>query len=244
MTFTLRNPSNDPVPNRLFGDAPVKGVSVIWHNGNDYGWGQGRQVYAAAAGRVSKIRWSNKRQTDNRSGGYGNYLIIDHGNGYSTLYAHLPNSAMLVHVGKLVAAGEMVGTMGDTGNASGVHLHFMLLLNGRIINPNPYITTSTTAGTNTEEIDMAITEAEWARIDLANAGANENLLRRIGQVVWEAQLAHKSGITGSAREWLLNTSDTVGRLKLSGATADYAAFADDLRKTLPAEVVAAIKAAL
>jgi len=143
VTITLRNPSNDPVPNRVFGDAPVRGVSVIWHNGNDYGWGQGTQVYAAAAGRVVAVHWSPRTHTDNRGGGYGNHFKIDHGNGYETLYAHLPNSAMLVRLGQQVSVGERIGTMGDSGNASGVHLHFELRHNGRIIDPNPHFGSST-----------------------------------------------------------------------------------------------------
>ena len=176
MTIALRNPSNDPEPNRLYGAAPVKGISVIWHNGNDYGWGQGRQVYAAAAGRVSARRWSSSTPRNNRSGGYGNYIVIDHGNGYSTLYAHLPNSNPMVNIGQQVTAGERIGTMGNSGNAYGVHLHFMLFLNGRIIDPNPYFG-SATAGTETTmmiitEDPEPPTESEETMIVFANTDTN------------------------------------------------------------------------
>ena len=152
MTIILRNPSNDPVPNRLYNDAAVPGVSVIRHNGNDYGWGGGREVYAAAAGRVSAVRWAANTKLDNRRGGYGNYIIIDHGNGYQTLYAHLPNTPMSVTRGQHVAVGERIGTMGNSGNASGVHLHFMLLINGRAIDPNPHIRQASSAALNTTTI--------------------------------------------------------------------------------------------
>ena len=164
MTITLRNPSNDPAPNRVFGDAPVKGVSVIWHNGNDYGWGEGTQVYAAAAGRVSSVRWSSTTRTNHRGGGYGNYIIIDHEDGYSTLYAHLPNSPLLVYVGELLEAGERIGTMGNTGNSSGVHLHFELRLNGRIINPNPYFGRTTLSSSTTKILLEPATEKDTALI--------------------------------------------------------------------------------
>ena len=164
MTIILRNPSNDPVPNRVFGDAPVKGVSVIWHNGNDYGWGDGRQVYAAAAGRVVSVHWSPSTRTNNRVGGYGNWFKVDHGGGYETLYAHLPNSAMLVHLGQHVEVGERIGTMGDTGNAAGVHLHFELRFNGRIIDPNPHFGAASSAAANDTNIIgaflMALTDDE------------------------------------------------------------------------------------
>ena len=167
MSISLRNPSNDPVPNRFYGDAPVKGISIIWHNGNDYGWGQGKQVYAAAAGRVIARRWSSSTPRNNRSGGYGNYIIIDHGNGYSTLYAHLPNSNPMVNIGQQVTAGERIGTMGNTGNASGDHLHFELRLNGRITDPNPYFGSATAATNQTpvEEDDM-YTDADRTRDDI------------------------------------------------------------------------------
>ena len=171
MSITLRNPSNDPVPNRVFGDAPVAGISVIWHNGNDYGWGQGAQVYAAASGRVSSVRWASNTRTNNRGGGYGNYIIIDHPGGYSTLYGHLPNSAMFVRLGQQVTAGERIGTMGNTGNASGVHLHFELRLNGRIIDPNPHIGSSSVAGSTPIEILAPILKVdEMIRIQAPGRG--------------------------------------------------------------------------
>lgn len=146
MSITLFNPSKDPVPNRRFGDKPVSGVSKIAHLGNDYGWGDGDGVYAAADGVVMAVNWVNNRLTDNRSGGYGNNIQIDHGNGYSTLYGHMPNSAPWVKVGQHVNRGDQIGVMGNTGNAAGRHLHFELRFNGNIIDPNPYIVAGSIAG--------------------------------------------------------------------------------------------------
>ena len=65
--------------------------------------------------------------------GYGNYVMIDHGNGYSTLYGHMSGNA--VSVGDWVNAGQCVGYMGATGNASGTHLHFEIRINGNTVDP-------------------------------------------------------------------------------------------------------------
>jgi murein DD-endopeptidase MepM/ murein hydrolase activator NlpD len=69
--------------------------------------------------------------------GYGNYIIIDHLNGYKTLYGHL--SSILVTVGKIVEKGEKIGIMGSTGNSTGVHLHFEVLKNNVSDNPSKYL---------------------------------------------------------------------------------------------------------
>lgn len=71
------------------------------------------------------------------NGGYGNVVVIDHGNGYMTRYGH--NSEVLVNVGQEVKAGDQIAVMGATGRvhgATGIHLHFEVLKNGRRINPN------------------------------------------------------------------------------------------------------------
>jgi murein DD-endopeptidase MepM/ murein hydrolase activator NlpD len=67
------------------------------------------------------------------AGGYGNYVVIDHGNGYKTLYAHL--SQIYVRSGQTVARGAAIGKMGSTGRSTGVHLHFEVSLNGSRLNP-------------------------------------------------------------------------------------------------------------
>lgn len=137
MIVLLRPANKDP--GRKYGDVPVLGVSTIRHLGNDYGWGAGRQIYAAASGVVRFVRWSALTGTNKRSGGYGNYILLDHGDGYQTLYAHLPGTVPLVSVGQRVTAGRLIALMGNTGNAAGVHLHFELRHYGAIIDPNPHI---------------------------------------------------------------------------------------------------------
>lgn len=91
--------------------------------------GTGTPILASASGTVVLAKYS--RQS------YGNQIIIDHGNGYTTLYAH--NSALYVSVGDKVAQGQVIAAMGRTGNASGVHCHFEVRYNGKVMNPVDYV---------------------------------------------------------------------------------------------------------
>lgn len=95
------------------------------HPGIDLAAGEGSPVYAVDAGVV--------RREGNDAAGYGNLIEIDHGNGYSTVYAHL--SVTNVRACQSVQAGQVIGSAGSTGNANGAHLHFEVLLNGDYVNP-------------------------------------------------------------------------------------------------------------
>ncbi|MBK9923759.1 MAG: peptidoglycan DD-metalloendopeptidase family protein [Anaerolineales bacterium] len=95
------------------------------HLGIDIAAGEGAPVYAADSGVVTVAGWSNF--------GYGNMIQIDHGNGYSTLYAHL--SSIGVGVCSSVSAGQWIGAAGNTGNSQGAHLHFEVRQGGGFINP-------------------------------------------------------------------------------------------------------------
>lgn len=95
------------------------------HLGIDIAAGEGAPVYAADSGVVTVAGWSNY--------GYGNMIQIDHGNGYSTLYAHL--SAIFVGVCQSVSRGQQIGNAGNTGNSEGAHLHFEVRMGGGNINP-------------------------------------------------------------------------------------------------------------
>lgn len=68
--------------------------------------------------------------------GYGNYIIVDHGGGFSTLYAHL--SEVYVKAGDQVGRGQVIGRMGSTGRSTGTHLHFETRVNGSAVNPAAY----------------------------------------------------------------------------------------------------------
>lgn len=100
----------NPVPGSTF----TQGVHG-W-NGIDLGAPNGTPIYAAAAGTVIVSR------VGGWNGGYGNYVVIKHGNGTQTLYSHM--STDTVSVGETVTKGERIGTVGKTGSATGYHLHF------------------------------------------------------------------------------------------------------------------------
>ena len=85
-------------------------------------------LYAAESGRVVRTNWGR---------GYGNDVIIDHGNGLQTLYAHL--SKTYVTAGQSVGKGEVIGISGCTGRCTGDHLHFEVWVNGRRTNPFNYL---------------------------------------------------------------------------------------------------------
>lgn len=97
------------------------------HTGTDIGAQYGATIIAAASGTVKFAGWN---------GGYGNCVIIDHGGGRSTLYAHM--SSIGVSSGQTVAAGQTVGKVGSTGNSTGPHLHFEVLINGTAVNAMQY----------------------------------------------------------------------------------------------------------
>lgn len=96
-----------------------------FHAGIDIGAAEGTPVGAAGAGEVTTAGWY---------GGYGNAVIIDHGNGLQSLYGHL--SAIMVSVGDLVTQLQTIGLVGSTGNSTGPHLHFELRQDGSPIDPS------------------------------------------------------------------------------------------------------------
>jgi murein DD-endopeptidase MepM/ murein hydrolase activator NlpD len=98
------------------------------HHGLDIANKTGTPLYSSDAGRVQYAGWSN---------GYGNNVIIDHGGGKQTRYAHL--SKFYCNTGDSVAKGETIGAMGNTGWSTGPHLHFEVIINGTKYNPLNYI---------------------------------------------------------------------------------------------------------
>ena len=109
-------------------DAHTLSGNDYWsgHLGIDIAAGEGATVYAADSGVVTMAAGGYNY-------GYGNVIKIDHGNGYSTVYAHL--SAIFVSVCQSVSQGQQIATAGNTGNSEGAHLHFEVRQNGGFINP-------------------------------------------------------------------------------------------------------------
>lgn len=97
-----------------------------YHPGIDVANRAAPVVYSAAGGTVVVAGWPDNY-------GYGNRVVVDHGNGYQTLYAHLSN--IYVSVGQSISRGQSVGQMGSTGRSTGTHLHFEIRYKGIAVNP-------------------------------------------------------------------------------------------------------------
>jgi len=98
------------------------------HEGIDIAATIGTPIHAAASGTVIHAGWL---------GGYGNLVVVDHGDGLATAYAHA--SAILVAVGQQVSQGDTLSLVGSTGNSTGPHLHFEVRVNGSAVDPLLYL---------------------------------------------------------------------------------------------------------
>lgn len=120
---------------------PITGVYKL-HTGVDLGAPMGANFVAANDGIVTKAGFNTA---------YGNMVIIDHGGGVSTLYAH--GSEILVAVGQTVKKGDNILKVGSTGYSTGAHAHFEVRVNGQPVNPLPYITSNTKVEENNNTED-------------------------------------------------------------------------------------------
>ena len=124
-----------PAPSCHRVSSPYGWRSSGWHNGIDLvkagGGASGTPVIASKSGRVEVVQRS--------SSGYGNMVLINHGDGYKTRYAHMIKGSITVSVGDYVEAGRTIGKVGSTGNSTGPHLHFEVIRNGETQNPKKYI---------------------------------------------------------------------------------------------------------
>ena len=124
LIWPTSGPVTSPFGNRVH---PVFG-GVRFHGGIDIGAPHGARVVAADSGTVVISTFNSS---------FGNYIVINHGNGMTTLYAHL--STRLVGVGATVARGQHIGNVGSTGVSTGPHLHFEVSVNGTRVNPLRYL---------------------------------------------------------------------------------------------------------
>jgi murein DD-endopeptidase MepM/ murein hydrolase activator NlpD len=98
------------------------------HEGIDIAAPTGAPIFSAAAGTVIYAGWL---------GGYGNLVVVDHGGGVSTAYAHM--SSIASGTGQSVAQGQVIGYVGSTGHSTGPHLHFEVRINGQAVDPLRYL---------------------------------------------------------------------------------------------------------
>ncbi len=116
---------------------PVYGGGAF-HGGLDFGAPAGTPIYAAESGTVIR---------SGPAGGYGNVIVIDHGNGLLTLYAHMYSHGIFVRAGDTVKRGDPIGAVGSAGKSTGPHLHFEVHVGtyGNRVNPLPYLQGATVA---------------------------------------------------------------------------------------------------
>ena len=127
-------PSEKPVRTAAFTSGygvrsdPFRGAAAM-HAGIDLAGPVGTPIYATADGLVSDAGYN--------SGGYGNLVKIDHGRGIETRYGHL--SSIMVSPGQRIVRGQQIGRMGSTGRSTGSHLHYEVRIDGRAVNPIPFM---------------------------------------------------------------------------------------------------------
>lgn len=122
-------PSSGDVTSRFgWRSSPWGGSGGDWHPGIDIADSYGAPIYATAEGEVVFSGWY---------GGYGQFILIDHGNGIATAYGH--NSRNLVQVGDQVKKGQTIAQMGSTGNSTGPHVHYEVRVNGTQVNPAKFL---------------------------------------------------------------------------------------------------------
>ncbi|WP_297518880.1 murein hydrolase activator EnvC [uncultured Clostridium sp.] len=107
---------------------PITGAVGTFHRGIDYGAAGGTPIKAIAGGVVTTAGWNSS---------FGNMVVVDHGNGYTSLYAHA--RALNVSAGQRVSQGQVLSFVGSTGNSTGNHLHLEMRYNGSHVNPANYI---------------------------------------------------------------------------------------------------------
>ena len=125
--FLVRKPVNNAIMRSGFGSRrhPILGY-VKMHTGVDWATAYGTPIFASGNGVVEVAGWE---------GGYGKYVKLKHNNGYETAYGHMSAFAKGLEVGKRVRQGQVIGFVGSTGQSTGSHVHYEILVNGRFVDP-------------------------------------------------------------------------------------------------------------
>lgn len=145
------------------------------HLGTDFAAPTGRNIYAAGDGRIEFM---------GIKGGYGKVTIINHGNGYKTLYAHQNGFSKDVKQGKPVKKGEHIGYVGNTGLSSGPHLHLGLYKNGIAVNPMSVLNKPQTDGLESKEraTFLAMTQSIIKKFDSEIQNENRNKPKKLERI--------------------------------------------------------------
>ncbi|WP_407148880.1 M23 family metallopeptidase [Bradyrhizobium sp. ORS 86] len=152
--FLVRKPVNNAIMRSGFGARrhPILGY-VKMHTGVDWATAYGTPIFASGNGVVEKAELE---------GGYGKYIRIKHANGYETAYGHLSAFAKGMEAGKKVRQGQVIGFVGSTGQSTGPHVHYEILVNGRFVDP---MRVKLPRGRSLEGPMLAAFEKERDRID-------------------------------------------------------------------------------
>ncbi|MFD7886899.1 peptidoglycan DD-metalloendopeptidase family protein [Streptomyces albidoflavus] len=183
------------------------------HTGLDFPAPTGRAVRAVDAGSVSSVR---------SSGPYGNHILISHGNGLSSLYAHL--SGMQVQAGP-VKRGQRIGSVGATGNVTGPHLHLEARKGGRPVDPMPYLTGSGASGGKGVERWRGTVNKALGEVGQPKSLANTTLRRMFQESGGDPNIVNRWD-----SNWKAGTP-SVGLMQVIGPT--FRAYAGKYRKTGP-----------
>jgi murein DD-endopeptidase MepM/ murein hydrolase activator NlpD len=159
--FLVRKPVNNAIMRSGFGGRrhPILGY-VKMHTGVDWATAYGTPIFASGNGVVEKA---------GLEGGYGKYIRIKHNNGYETAYGHMSAFAKGIEPGKRVRQGQVIGFVGSTGQSTGPHVHYEILVNGRFVDP---LRVKLPRGRSLEGPMMANFEKERDRIDTMMTGRN------------------------------------------------------------------------
>ena len=125
-------PIKGPITSRYGKRRDPLNKKSAFHSGIDFRGKRGEEIRSTADGIVKKAL---------KNGGYGNYVMIDHGNGYTTSFSHMQK--YLVRRGDRVKRGQVIGLVGNTGRSTGPHLHYEVALDGKTINPYNFMKIAT-----------------------------------------------------------------------------------------------------
>jgi murein DD-endopeptidase MepM/ murein hydrolase activator NlpD len=171
--FLVRKPVNSAIMRSPFGIRrhPILGY-VKMHTGVDWAAPYGTPIFASGNGVVEKAEWE---------GGYGKYVRLKHANGYETAYGHMSAFAKGLEPGKRVRQGQVIGFIGSTGQSTGAHVHYEILVNGRFVDP---MRIKLPRGRSLEGPMMANFEKERDRLDtmMSNRGATARISDATGSV--------------------------------------------------------------